>query len=309
MRITLVCIIFLVVGIFSSIFVYAEAQTPVKKDSVSMIFVGDIMLDRNVFNAVKRAGLNYEFPFLKIAPALAQYDLRIANLEGPMTSTPFNMKRAEAMSFTFNPAFAPALVKYFDVVSLANNHTYNFQEAGLASTKKFLDAAGVKYFGDPLNRVGLVSRIIEKNGFKIAFVGYHAFAVPEKIALPIIERAIRDAHSKGGADFVVVMPHWGVEYKPKPSAAQIVAGHRFIDAGADVVIGGHPHVVETVERYKGHEIFYSLGNFIFDQYFSVETMQGMMVALQLTRSSDGKIDSEFKTINFKINKDSQPFVP
>ncbi len=299
--------IFLALILVCGIFFNCSANVVRAADEhVSMIFVGDIMLDRKVFGAVKRADFNYEFPFLKIASHLAGYDVRVGNLEGPITTTSFNMKRAERMSFTFNPNFAPALAKYFDVVSLANNHTYNFNEAGLQATKKFLSAAGVKYFGDPLNRVGMVSYVIEKNGFKIAFVGYHAFSVPEKIAVPIVERAIRDAHTNG-ADFIVVMPHWGVEYKPKPSGAQIVAGHRFIDAGADVVIGGHPHVVETVEQYKGRPIYYSLGNFIFDQYFSKETMEGVMVAIDLVRDGGG-VRSVFKTIPYKINNESQPYL-
>lgn len=284
-----------------------EAESVSPQTQISMIFAGDIMLDRNVYNAIVRNGGNYEFPFLKIAPELAKYDLRAANLEGPITATAFNMKRAQAMSFTFNPKTAPALAKYFDVVSLANNHTFNFQQKGLDWTKKALLDAGVEYFGDPLNRSGYVGRVIEKDGFKIGLVGYHAFAQPEKVSLPVIEKAIKDLKTK--SDVVIVMPHWGVEYKSTPSAAQIAAGHRFIDAGADIVIGGHPHVVETVETYKGHPIYYSLGNFIFDQYFSKETMQGIMVEVRLVRDADNVITYQTKKIPFQINKDSQPFLP
>lgn len=273
---------------------------------LSMIFVGDIMLDRNVYNAVKRNGGNYEHPFLLIGPELAKYDLSIANLEGPITDTSFNMKRAQAMSFTFDPKFVAPLAKHFDVVSLANNHTHNFLEKGLQSTKKYLNDDGVQYFGDPLNRTGLVGRIVEKNGFKIALVGYHAFGAPESVGIPVVEKAIRELKTQ--ADVVIVMPHWGAEYKPKPISSQVVAAHRFIDAGADMIIGGHPHVVESTEVYKGYMIYYSLGNFIFDQYFSKETMEGIMVDVTLVREDDGSVSYKSKAIPYKINKESQPYI-
>ncbi|MCX6780967.1 MAG: CapA family protein [Candidatus Magasanikbacteria bacterium] len=283
-----------------------QAEKIASPNSLYMIFAGDIMLDRNVFLSSMADHNNFEPPFLLIAPELTHYDVRVANLEGPITDAAFNAKRAHAMSFTFNPKFAPELVKHFDVVSLANNHTYNFQQAGLDSTKKYLVASGVQYFGDPLNRKDGAAWIVEKNGFKIAFVGYHAFSQPEKISVPIISDVIRDMKTR--ADFVIVMPHWGVEYAPKQSRAQIAAGHAFIDAGADAVIGGHPHVVEPMELYKGKPIYYSLGNFIFDQYFSKETMQGEMVSVVLTRDADGKISPQFSIVPFKINKASQPYI-
>ena len=276
-------------------------------ETLSMIVVGDIMLDRNVFNATKRNGGNFEHPFLLMAPELARYDLRVANLEGPITTTPFNMKRAQTMSFTFDPKFVEPLAKHFDIVSLANNHTHNFAEKGLVSTKKYLSDAGVEFFGDPLNRAGYTGRVFERNGFKIALIGYPAFGTPEKVGIPVVEKAIREL--KKQSDYVIVMPHWGPEYQSRGSASQVVAGHRFIDAGANAVIGGHPHVVQNVEEYKGRKIFYSLGNFIFDQYFSKETMEGMMVAIEFTRAADEKISTEFKTIPYKINTESQPFIP
>lgn len=288
----------------------APASTPktenAQKPDLSIVIAGDIMLDRNVYNATQRAK-NFEHPFLKIAPELEKFDLRVANLEGPITTTAFNMKRAQAMSFTFDPRFTAELAKHFDVVSLANNHTHNFQEKGLVSTKKYLSEVGVQYFGDPLNRAGYTGRVISKNGFNIGLIGYHAFGAPESKAIPIIEKEIKKMKSQ--ADYIIVVPHWGAEYKPRAHSSQIAAGHRFIDAGADVVVGGHPHVVQNVEEYKGHKIFYSLGNFIFDQYFSKETMQGMMVSIGLSRGAGGVVSAEFGQIPYQINKESQPFLP
>lgn len=276
-----------------------------------ILFVGDIMLDRNVYNATMRVGAgggDFAHPFELMAPTLATYDLTVANLEGPITTTAFNMKRAQAMSFTFDPRFVPALAENFDVVSLANNHALNQGEKGLFVTKKYLSDAGVEYFGDPRNSVGHAGRVFERNGFKIGLVGYHAFGGPESKTIPVVEREIKKMRADG-ADYIVVMPHWGPEYKPRAAASQVVAGHRFIDAGADAVVGGHPHVVQNVEEYKGRKIYYSLGNFIFDQYFSVETMEGIMVALELTRDYGAGVRAEFTTIPYKINRDSQPYIP
>ena len=230
---------------FGMIFFIFPPAHAAQSNQISIIFAGDIMLDRSVYLATLADQKNYEHPFLLIAPELAKYDLRIANLEGPITNTTFDLARSKKMSFTFNTKFSPAIAKNFDIVSLANNHTYNFGEAGLLSTKNYLHTAGTEYFADPLNRAGYTTRIIEKNNFKIAVVGYHAFAGPEKKNIPVIIAAIKDA--KMHADAVIVMPHWGVEYAAKPSSAQIAAGHAFIDAGADAVIGGHPHVIEPIE--------------------------------------------------------------
>ncbi len=275
------------------------------EEALSMIVAGDIMLDRNVYNATKRAG-NYEHPFLLMAAELEKYDLTIVNLEGPITDTPFNMKRSQTMSFTFDPKFTVPLAKHFDIVSLANNHTHNQGEKGLVTTKKYLSNAGVEFFGDPLNRAGFTGRVFERKGFKIGLIGYHAFGAPESKSIPVIEKQIKQMKSE--ADYIIVVPHWGPEYRPTGHPSQVAAGHRFIDAGADVVIGGHPHVVQNVETYKGRKIFYSLGNFIFDQYFSKETMEGIMVAVEL-KKADGVVSAEFKTIPYQINKESQPFLP
>ncbi|MFA6521905.1 MAG: CapA family protein, partial [Candidatus Gracilibacteria bacterium] len=108
------------------------------------------------------------------------------------------------------------------------------------------------------------------------------------------------------SDFIVILPHWGVEYARKPTVGQIKEARMFIDAGADLIIGTHPHVIETIEEYKGKYIFYSLGNFIFDQYFSVDTMQGLAVGASLKKQSDGvSMNVEYRIYPITINKYSQ----
>lgn len=277
-----------------------------EKSRATILFVGDIMLDRNVRVKTDRAG-DFNHPFALIAPTLAAYDAVVGNLEGPITDTAFDMKRGQAMTFTFDPRFAEPLARHFDAVSLANNHTLNFGEAGLRSTREYLGANGVEYFGDPLNRMGEIGRVVAVGDFRVGLVGYHAFAEPERIAIPRVTAEI--ARLKREADFVVVMPHWGAEYEPIAHQWQVAAAHQFVDAGADAVIGGHPHVVQNVEEYRGKKIYYSLGNFIFDQYFSDETMRGIMVGVSFERdAAAGAIDVSFTDIPYRINAESQPFV-
>lgn len=276
-----------------------------EQQKLSVLFVGDIMLDRNVFVAEQRAK-DWAHPFLLAAPVLDAVDLRVANLEGPITTTPFSMKRAhEEIRFTFNPKFIPELAKHFDVVSLANNHTLNFGVEGLASTKKYLQENNVAWFGDPQNRENSIATTTVRGGFKIALMGYLGLYDKNEIGFKKVLATIQQL--RPGADYVVVVPHWGVEYISTPTDLQVRQAHAFVDAGADAVIGGHPHVVESNEIYKGKKIYYSLGNFIFDQYFSSETMHGLGVRVDLTRAGENNLVQEkFTELPVEINAQSQP---
>jgi poly-gamma-glutamate synthesis protein (capsule biosynthesis protein) len=106
------------------------------------------------------------------------------------------------------------------------------------------------------------------------------------------------ARLRPSCDFLVVFPHWGIEYQITASARQQELAHEFVDAGADLVIGAHPHVVEPVELYRGKAIFYSLGNFVFDQGLSFWTEHGL--AVQVILHQDGRKD--FKLIPTVLNK-------
>lgn len=236
--------------------------------SISMLHFGDIMVGRKVAPSIA-AGLN---PFEKISAIFRDYDLVLANLEGPITTTTDCQKKE--IVFHFVPSTAQLLKSNgFSIVNLANNHGYDCKMTGLADTKRYLKEAGVGFFGTIAGSEDVETRTID--GKTIAFLGADLID-PGDARLKAFLDSITAA--KEHHDFVVVHAHWGDEYKPLPNAPQQSIGHQIIDAGADLLIGHHPHVIETAEIYKDRVIFYSLGNFIFDQYMP-GTKEGLGVGV------------------------------
>lgn len=266
---------------------------PEKK--VSILALGDIMLDRQVRQLMDQHGEMY--PFENIVSLIEGNDIVYANLEGPITKYPSKTAyRVNApLLFTFATSTATLLsVLGFDVVSLANNHTDNFGIDGLMQTKKHLTDNGIVFFGDPQNADEL-SAMIEKNGVKVGFIGYHGLVDSG------YQNVIREIQSVCPAvDFCIVAPHWGVEYQRVINPVLQKMAHEFIDGGADLVLGAHPHVIEPIEIYKNKAIFYSLGNFVFDQNFSYDTTHGLAVGVTIYRD---KVEYELIPISIP---NSQP---
>jgi len=258
-------------------------KAPIKPQDVKLLFVGDLMFDRGIRYYAKINGGN-NFIFEKIALILLENDLVVANLEGSIT----NFKSVSAGTapgsannyfLTFDSSVAQTL---FDnnirLVDLGNNHILNFGAEGLKQTQQYLTQANVKYFGAPY---GKRSQIQEMSGLKIAFVAYNEFASSD------LDGEQADAVSeiselRQQADVVIVFAHWGVEYSAEPTKDQMALAHKFVDAGANLVIGSHPHVVASKEEYNGKMIYYSLGNFIFDQYFQEDVRNGLGVAVEIS---------------------------
>lgn len=233
--------------------------------SVSLLFVGDIMLARGV---EWRIGLNdLSYPLSNMAEYLSAPDLTIGNFEGTIREK----ANQEIDGFTFDttPAIAAMIADAgIDVVSLSNNHSDNYGATVLESTRDTISSLGMTPFGDPYNSENHIVRVII-NDLPISFIGFHAFAEePESILSAITTE-------KASGNMVIIFPHWGNEYEFTPSIAQTEAAHLFVDAGADAIIGAHPHVIQTLELYRDIPIVYSLGNFLFDQDFSLETQQGL----------------------------------
>ncbi len=248
-------------------------------DTTTILAFGDMMLDRNVRKAINTNST--EYPFLPIKRLLMGNDIVVANAEGPFTthaSKTLNVLNGP-LTFTFDPALLPTLKKLgFTLFSQANNHTLNFKKQGLEASERAIEKTGLHWFGDPLNGT-LHSFTTTIRGQKIAFVGYHEFAYQ---GLATVLNEIRALKKNG--NFVIVYPHWGMEYNKGMTQGQINTAHAFIDAGADAVIGSHPHVIEPLEIYKNKAIFYSLGNFIFDQDFSTATREGLAVGIAVTHT-------------------------
>jgi poly-gamma-glutamate synthesis protein (capsule biosynthesis protein) len=261
--------------------VSAPAQTPVAKPT-TVFFGGDIMIGRSVAEAIAKNG--NEYPFVNIKDTVSSADYAMANLEGPITTV--NNAPANRMRFHFDPSMTAALsMTGFDAFSLANNHGLDQGAQGFADTKKNLTDNNVAFFGDASDDDGPVLRFA---------IGHEQFAVIgaqdvyrqiDPVALGKKIKAEKDA-----GNFVIVYPHWGVEYNHAASTRQTKLAYAFIDAGADIVVGSHPHVVEGIEIYKGKPIFYSLGNLVFDQYFSADTQEGLGLRLNIDAAGSTSVD-------------------
>ena len=233
--------------------------------------VGDIMLAGR--GAAAYAKWGYDYPFAYVAHELKTGDISVGNLEAPITrhGTEFTRKKYR---FRTSPNAAEALRRAgFSVLTLANNHIMDFGAVGLRETLQHLDNAFILHVGAGENlhmaRKSALVRVGEKT---IAFLAYSLTLPPEFYARHnragtapgIGSYWVEDiARAKSDADHVVVSFHWGAEKATTPKPYQIATAHRAIDAGADAVIGHHPHVLQGIERYKDGIIFYSLGNFAF----------------------------------------------
>jgi gamma-polyglutamate biosynthesis protein CapA len=250
---------------------------------VRILFGGDLMFDRYIRLFAKEKG--YDFIFADLKELFFSYDLVMANLEGPITDNPSVSLGTipgtpKNFIFTFDPEVASVLANNnIGVVCLGNNHILNFGQAGLESTKQYLSGAGVDFFGftgDDENRT-LVKKIGSLN---FGFVNYNQFHEGGLLA------AQEDIASlKERVDWLILYAHWGHEYQPRAGTTIEKLARDFIDQGVDLIIGTHPHVVGQKEIYQGKTIYYSLGNFVFDQYFSPEVTKGLLVGVEINEQT------------------------
>lgn len=253
---------------------FVETPTPIPAPS-SFIVVGDVMLDRNV--AALTAQYGEDYPFEKIDPLFRGVDGVLANLEGPITSDHVPTKSG-SFQFSFASSSADVLKRHnIQAVSLGNNHLVDHGQKGFKEAQAYLSSASISFAGHPSKiDAESVGHFVVGN-VPITFLSFNAtwpaFRLAEAVSLVKREKA-------ASPDFLITMMHWGDEYKLHSNKTQQDIAHALIDAGADAVFGAHPHVVQEIELYNDKPIFYSLGNFIFDQYFSKDTQQGLAVKLE-----------------------------
>ena len=270
------------------------ASAPAPKET-TLLFGGDAMLSRVVGSKTVSSG-DWSWPFAHISSTLAAADLTIINLESPFTIGGDHLVKTGSFSFNTDPMMARGLVSAgVDVVSLANNHMMNQGVKGVTDTETVLNENKISYLGAGLTEAAARRPVIRDiNGTRFGFLAYAypddyqtASAVKAGTANLDIEKMKTDIVSlKQQADVVIILIHAGTEYTARPNAQQTGFAHAAIDAGADMVVGHHPHWVQKVEDYKGKTIIYSLGNLVFDQMWSVETGEG---ALAEVKFIDGKI--------------------
>lgn len=261
---------------------------------LSLLFVGDVMLGRGVEEKiVTQGGGDFSFPFQLARASIQKADIAFANLEGPISDK--GEEKGSVFSFRMDPPAAMGLKDAgFDVVSLANNHMGDWGREAFEDTMRRLRRAGVAYAGAGWNAAeAYQAATIEKNGVSIGYLAFsdvgpdwmQAEEAYSGIALASIESVKKlVAKAKERHDIVVASFHFGEEYQKEPSDRQRALARAAIDAGATIVIGHHPHVIQPIEEYHSGVIAYSLGNFVFDQPFSEDTMEGMMLEVELEGS-------------------------
>ena len=241
----------------------------------TIIFGGDMMFDRTIRTTMEEKGDDYVFSC--IAEFLKDADIVVANLEGPITSHASKSVDSEIggegnFNFTFPTTTAELLARHnIRLVNLGNNHIMNFGREGLFETKKWLEEADVRHFGDPdLPESERVERM-EIRDIPISFVNWSDWTSDKT------DHTVAQVRTEVQAGrLVFVYTHWGEEYVPPlPQMKQLARS--FVDAGASIVIGSHPHIVQEHERYQGKDIYYSLGNFVFDQYWSEAVRRGLLL--------------------------------
>ncbi len=284
---------------------YLSINTQEKKEqaveeieTIRFLFFGDLMLDRYVRELISRQGIDYLLELIRKESFTDNYDYVFANLEGAVTNNGLHYPPEQLYDFAFDPETVNKLKDYnFNIFSVANNHLTDQGQKGVNETYENLNDLGFYHFGcrdgylsptysypttNILSEDDCSLIITETKNRKIAWLGFSV--VYQTINEDAILEKIRVA--KENSDFVIISPHWGAEYQTKANDIQRNLARRMVEAGADLIVGHHPHVVQDYEKYQDAYIFYSLGNFIFDQYFSKETQQSLVVSIELNENGE-----------------------
>ena len=233
-----------------------------KEVEIVLSFAGDCTLGRNETSAMEnsftdvfnRQGGRYGYFFENVANIFFNDDLTVVNLEGPLTTG--TARADKEFAFKGSPEYVNILKEGgIDAVNLVNNHINDYGERGIKDTLTALGGAGIGYFGAGSGYIA------EIKGIKIGLLGYKGWVSGSEIK-KIIAGDINSLKKKG-ANIVITNFHWGDERANYPNLIQKDLGRYAIDAGADLVIGHHPHVLQGIEKYKGKYIVYSLANFCF----------------------------------------------
>ncbi|OYU46511.1 MAG: poly-gamma-glutamate biosynthesis protein [Burkholderiales bacterium PBB4] len=281
----------------------ATAATPAPKvasvtaPTVSLVFAGDIVLDEAVGALIERGG----DPFAAFAYVFQAADIRLGNLECVVATT----GSAGDKNFTFraHPRTLPVLKRHFDAMALANNHSGDYGREAFAEMLDLMKAAGLHQFGGGHTLAEAhTPLILERKGLRIALLSYNEFmprsfeadynapgsawSEDEQVVADI--RAARRVHK---ADLVIPVMHWGWEDEPTANARQRQLARTMIDAGADAVIGGHPHVTQDIEHYRGKPVVYSVGNFVMEETNNDNHRRGWVLRLQLDKAGVAAFDT------------------
>ena len=240
--------------------ILAEYDFTPTVQTVTMTAVGDCTLATDInadpngsFKSVAES-LNgdYSYFFKNVAPIFSEDDLTIVNFEGTLSNQ--GTRQDKQFAFRGKPEYVQILTSSsVEAANLANNHSADYGDVSLSDTIKYLNEAGISNF------IGTNTAIRDVNGISVGLVGIDALDETEAAKLENVIGSVKSL----GAQLVIVSIHWGEEKATAPNDTQIELAHKAIDAGADLVLGTHPHVLQGIEKYNGKYIAYSLGNFCF----------------------------------------------
>lgn len=269
--------------------VIGQRPQPWREPAFTIAVAGDIILGRTVHRIMEQSG-DWSAPFRAVAPLLAEADLTIADLECALTDSFAPPDDPYTMRFmTYPQAVEGLLLAGIDAVSLANNHSMDFGPQGMRDTLATLQAHGIAHcgIGETLAEARQPA-LLHVAGTTIALLGYDGISAAWYGAgtdwpgtAPLDPELVTEDVSAASrlADVVIPFFHWGIEYTMVPTDEQRRIARAAIDAGATLVLGSHPHWLQGFEFYRGRPIFYSLANFVFDQEWSQETKQGVILRL------------------------------
>ncbi|MBU1117745.1 CapA family protein [Patescibacteria group bacterium] len=251
--------------------------------------VGDLGLGRHI-TSLARGKNDFSWPFAQIYPWLQSHDFNLANLESPIIA---DCPEGKTGTFTFcgDTKFLPYLSENKLILNLANNHTLNYGQDGYRQTESFLTQSNILYFPKFTST--------SYQGISFGFLGYDFISNPRLDPQTLIDDVKK---YDPAVDWLTVSIHWGNEYLPSAETWRINLAHQLVDAGADIIHGHHPHVWQGYELYKEKPIFYSFGNFIFDQSWSYETSHSQIAELKLSKT---RVES-LKLSSIEIKYNSQP---
>ena len=275
---------------------------------ISVAFVGDVVLDEAPGEAIRQG----RDPFAPFRTILGSADIRVGNLECVVASG--GQAAPKYTTLRAHPRTLDVLKLHFDAVSVANNHSGDFGPAAFAEMLDLLESRGLGYFGGGRNLAEAhAPLLVERDGLRIAFLGYSEF-LPRSFEADYdkpgvawsedeqVRLDIGQARTRHRADVVIPVMHWGWENEPLADARQRHLARLMIDAGADAVVRGHPHVIQDTETYRGKPIIYSLGNFLFSGFTEARHNTGWLLRMQLSR--DG-VES-WRTVVARIDDEGIP---
>ncbi|MCM1449589.1 MAG: CapA family protein [Clostridiales bacterium] len=285
--------------------IYISAALAQMSQSADIVFAGDAMQHAAQIEAAQRAGNgshDYSDCFDRVTPYVSGADYAVVNLEAPLGGKPYSGYPC----FSAPDEYAEALRDAgFDLFLTANNHTLDRRDRGLARTIESLDRIGVDHIGTYLNdscRNATIPFIKDVKGYRVGFLNYtygtNGIKAIGKVVVDYIDTLSisRDIEATriAGAEILVVAIHWGDEYKLLPNATQRKLGQFLLDKGVDIVMGGHPHVIQPMElrvdstdRHRRQLLVYSLGNFISNMK-TRDTRGGVMARVVLKRTPQGR---------------------